>query len=236
VTSTASGPPPELSTAAVWRRLSFGLFPIATDLDLLRLNASLGCASDTRSWRLRDAATGARFEATLGAASGGDTRDDNSSDRLTVDFRTREVDGLTEGHGQDLDQDEFLRSFADSLIGASPLPVAAYVVVSFPSTSRWRLPLLTNPPEIDDDGLGLGKISLGGITLRFGPSPSGLFQAELESSLVNNERLVSLTFALALAKEHVIQVVSAVRSTAMRLSSLFVAIDPSPAATGVAEQ
>lgn len=133
-----------------------------------------------------------------------------------------------------LTHDEFFRFLATLVRPESLLPVVSNVVLTFSREERWRLPLLTSPPAVEDGGLGIGTVTLGGLTLRFEDSPSGLFSAELESDVMTQEKEVRLIFGLVAKPDRLNAVYEDAISKSAALAALFVVTDathPSASAT-----
>ncbi len=119
--------------------------------------------------------------------------------------------------------EEFFRKLFDAAPKVTDVTTLARVDLYYkvPPT-RWRVPLIANPPKFGELESELGGITLAGLTLRFDKSPVGLSEVSLETSPSGDEDKVSLSYFLSLPRTEIDKIYDQVLEKAEHFSSLFV--------------
>jgi hypothetical protein len=118
---------------------------------------------------------------------------------------------------------QFFDALRSVVVGEDHVHGVSTVDLFFPAQDvRWRMKLLSDPPEFEEIQSELGRISLGGLTLRFSRSSVGLFEANLAVSPTEHEYLCSLTFLQHFQLDTLEATYSTVLKQAEEFSSAFV--------------
>ena len=122
-----------------------------------------------------------------------------------------------------ISHEEFLKKVLEAAPKVTEVKTLARVDLYYkvPPT-RWRVPLIANPPKFGELESELGGITLAGLTLRFEKSPVGLSEVALEASPSGDEDRVSLSYFLSLPRAEIDKVYDQVLEKAEHFSSLFV--------------
>lgn len=121
--------------------------------------------------------------------------EEDAGERWAVDVITyRNAPSAAERERGLISHENFFSLLAQA-VDYAPLHAIAEVDLLFlASSSRWRISLLSDPPEFGELGTELGVVSLSGLKLRFSDSAAGMIETELEISPREDECRVSAVF------------------------------------------
>lgn len=213
-----------------WRRIRtfLPIDPKNLDLDLLR--SRVGKVEP--GWRLllaeseqSECHTHVRFDRVESAD------DDDGQQLVSKDFFILEIDtirqAVSEAHGQTSFQphSHFLSALGESLRDIDRLPIAVSVDLYYPvDQTKWKAALLTESLEFGEFDQDLGSISLAGLILEFQDSRVGLRRVTLDTSPLEDEYLVSLSYGHPIPVLALTSMYKEVLGKAEEFASLFVSL------------
>lgn len=209
-----------------WSRVRLSFQLQHSHYDLAAFRATLGAQEEEDSWILGE--VGGKIHSHASLLS----RDDIGlpSDAQEEMFPAYLIDIVSyrippdeqEDIGTLISHDEFFRALNAAVTGEDHVHAVSSVDLLFQaSVTRWRMKLLSDPPKFDEVQSELGRISLGGLTLRFDNSSVGLFEANLAISPSQHEYLCTLTFLQHFHLSSLDTTYSAVLAQAEEFSSAF---------------
>lgn len=211
-----------------WRWIFFGISISADSFDDSVFRAAIHAQPDETRWILREPdVEGCRTTADL-VRPELEVQDTEKSDvehpMFFIDIRTVRGGDSTPSE-KSVRYGDFLRAMASACPDRLHITYITFVGLAFPRPAKWRLGLLTDPPDLGEAGSALGRMTLTGMRMSFEQSPVGLVEASLDPGPPGEDHRVSLLFTQTIPLNEIMGMYVKSLRQAEKLASVFIRHD-----------